>query len=82
MPSFPIRNNTAMKPGNVRFDCLIEETEREIEQFLVYNPSRRLNVRIDVTHHHRGEYKARGVFTSNQGTTHIATVFSKPIKLA
>jgi hypothetical protein len=77
--TFTVRNNTSMKPGNTRFDCLVMEAERELEAFLVYNPSRRPNCRIDVLHHARGEYKARCVFVSNQGTSHVATVFSRPI---
>jgi hypothetical protein len=77
---FAIRNRTSFKPGNSRFDSLVTEAAREIEAFLVYNPSRRDACRIDVTHNGRGEYKARAVYTSSQGTSHIATVYSRPIE--
>lgn len=76
---FPVRNRTSLKPGNPRYDAMVIEATREIEAFLVYNPSRRANCRIDLMHHARGEYKARCMFTSNQGNSHITTVFNKSV---
>jgi hypothetical protein len=75
--TFPIRNRTRFKPGNPRFDALVTEAEREAEAFLIYNPSRRAAVRIDVSHRGAGEYMAKSVYVSDQGTSLIATVFSR-----
>lgn len=72
-----ITNRTSMKPGNPRFDSLILEATRELESFLVYNPSRRASSFIRVTHSGRGEYKAAYGYTSNQGTSTKGHVYSK-----
>lgn len=79
--SFPVRNRTSMKRGNVRLECLLEETQREMESFLVYNPTRRQCAYIEIAHYGRGTYVGRGFYTSNQGTSRCATVLSNPTQL-
>ena len=75
---FPLRNFTRMKLGNPRLDCLLTEASQELEAWLVYNPSRRPACYIEVSHAGRGRYKARGVYTSNQGSSAPVIVYSCP----
>jgi hypothetical protein len=71
-------NKTRMKPGNPRLDCLVEEARREMESFLVYNPSRRKAAFIEVTHAGGRMYRARGCYASDQGRSTPVCVYGRP----
>lgn len=72
--TFPIRNHTKLKPGNTRYDRLIEAATVKAERFLSMNPSRRESMFI-MLQWRGNEYVARIKFTSNQGTSHVDSVF-------
>jgi hypothetical protein len=74
-------NRTRFKPGNVRFDSLVEEARRELESWLVYNPSRRESAWIEVTYAGGGIYAARGRYSAGpgMGTSSPVCVYSRPV---